>query len=134
MRLLALHVLLLLPLIAHVVLAGTGSPSVLLDSSPWAAKTNCGGGGGEASVLVQTDPVEGSSAGLSRARTASSTGLANSDAPRPHIVVFVADDMGYNDCGGFSSPEAESGSPMGRLSPQTPIMDSLMRDGVRLKK
>ena len=100
--------LLLLPMILDVAIAGgqregpeaaasAGSASpLLLDGSPW-AKTACGGGG-EAS-LVETDAFDGSSVSagrLSRARTASSTAMGASDAPRPHIVVFVADDQGYS--------------------------------------
>ena len=46
-------------------------------------------------------------------------------APRPHIVLAVFDDLGYNDLGSFSG---------GAFTPRTPFMDELMVGGIKLKE
>ena len=78
-------------------------------------------------------------AGISASQVSSS-----SSPPRPHIVLFVFDDLGYNDLGTFSSPEAEAWSSPSEGSQQsqapasyqpfTPHMDRLMAQGVKLKQ
>ena len=41
-------------------------------------------------------------------------------APRPNIVLIVADDLGYGDLGCYGAPDI-----------RTPVLDRLARDGVR---
>ena len=49
---------------------------------------------------------------------------ARFSAPRPHIVMAVFDDLGYNDLSSLSG---------GKLTPRTPFMDELMAGGIKLK-
>jgi len=54
------------------------------------------------------------------------TGLEpRASAPRPHMVMAVFDDLGFNDLGSFSG---------GALTPRTPFMDELMAGGIKLKQ
>src|SRR4051794_30072951 len=48
------------------------------------------------------------------------TCLAAADAPKPNIVILVADDLGYGDLGCYGHPRIK-----------TPHLDKLARDGVR---
>ena len=61
---------------------------------------------------------------LKKSPTASTTGKSN-DAPRPHIIMALFDDLGANDLGIFSG---------GTQTPRTPFMDTMMRDGIKLKQ
>ena len=61
---------------------------------------------------------------LKKAPTAATMAKSNG-APRPHIVMALFDDLGANDLGIFSG---------GIQTPKTPFMDSLMREGIRLKQ
>jgi hypothetical protein len=45
---------------------------------------------------------------------------------RPHILLIVADDLGWNDVGSFNGP--------GLATPYAPAMDELMAQGVKLKQ
>ena len=45
---------------------------------------------------------------------------------RPHILLIVADDLGWNDVGSFNGP--------GLATPYAPVMDELMAQGVKLKQ
>ena len=47
-------------------------------------------------------------------------------APRPHIVVFLFDDMGYNDMGDFQRGSKDQCT--------TPHLNRLMDEGIRLKQ
>lgn len=45
---------------------------------------------------------------------------------RPHILLIVADDLGWNDVGSFNGP--------GLATPYAPVMDELMERGIKLKQ
>jgi len=45
---------------------------------------------------------------------------ASSMAEQPNVVIFIADDMAWNDCGAYGHPNI-----------RTPHIDSLARDGLR---
>lgn len=53
-------------------------------------------------------------------REASESDSASSDAPRPNIVLIVADDLGYGDLGSY-----------GQQQIQTPHLDRMAREGLR---
>jgi hypothetical protein len=48
-------------------------------------------------------------------------GCANACRPKPNVVLIVTDDVGYGDLGSYGAPDIN-----------TPSIDSLARDGVRL--
>ena len=61
-----------------------------------------------------------------RGRVAMSV-LQGNETDRPlHVVIVLADDLGWGDLGSFHGGAAS------RLAPATPYMDALMREGVRL--
>ena len=53
--------------------------------------------------------------------TFSTTGIQQSQADRPNVVLIMTDDAGYADIGSYGAPDI-----------RTPNIDSLARDGVRL--
>ena len=82
------------------------------------------------SMVVSSQEPEGvcirNASGISASLTASV-----SNAPRPHILLLMFDDMGFNDMGKFSSPEADT---LGNAyQPFTPLFDevSTARGSVR---
>src|SRR5687768_18056577 len=53
--------------------------------------------------------------------TSPATGLQQSRAARPNVVLIMTDDAGYADIGSYGAPDI-----------RTPNIDSLARDGVKL--
>jgi uncharacterized sulfatase len=63
----------------------------------------------------------GEKASKKKARKKSESAAAKSAAPRPHIVIFLADDLSWSDC-----------SIYGKAGIRTPNMERLARDGMTL--
>jgi arylsulfatase A-like enzyme len=61
------------------------------------------------------------------AGAAPGAGGAGGAGRQPHIVLVIADDLGYNDLGSFNGENATA-------TPRSPFLDSLMRAGVKLKQ
>jgi hypothetical protein len=83
------------------------------------------------SMVVSTQEPEGVCIRNVSGRLSASLTASVSNAPRPHILLLMFDDMGFNDMGKFSSPEADT---LGNAyQPFTPLFDevSIARGSVR---
>lgn len=79
-----------------------------------------GGGGGMEATCSNSSGRLGAGAGVS----SSTTTAADGTRKPPHILLVVFDDVGWNDVAGFSGDASSL--------PVAPVIDALIRDGVKL--